>query len=293
MKVLVTGATGFIGRYLVSFLKKNKIDHVCLNRKNRNDHKSTHQADIVQTENFSNLMEQIKPTHLIHLAWCTEPGQFWNSTENLRWFTASKKLIEAFCKAGGKHVLLTGTCAEYDWRYGYCREDLTPVNPHSLYGDIKDATRKECSRICSHYKINLAWLRIFYPYGYGEKQARLIPSLFAVFQKEAEPFGVNLHYYRDFLHVKDVIAAITICSQKKVGGIYNVGSNEPTLLETLVRTIAELSDRNPSSILKLNPRINDEPTILVANNNKLKSLGWNKRITINEGLKNYLELLNS
>ena len=49
MKILVTGATGFIGRYLVSFLKVNKIDHVCLNRKNINDHKNAYQADIIQT----------------------------------------------------------------------------------------------------------------------------------------------------------------------------------------------------------------------------------------------------
>lgn len=293
MKVLVTGATGFIGRYLVSFLKINKIDHVCLNRKYRNDHKNAYQADIIQTEDFSNLMEQIKPTHIIHLAWCTEHGHFWDSTENLDWFTASKKLIEAFCKAGGKHVLITGTCAEYDWRYGNCREDLTPINPHSLYGKIKDSTRKECSRICTHYKINLAWLRIFNPYGYGEKQTRLIPSLFKVFQKDAEPFGVNLNFSRDFLHVKDVISAIAICAQKEVDGIYNVGSNEPILLETLVRKIAAVCGRDPSTILKLSPKINDEPTILTADNNKLKSIGWNKTITIKEGLKSYKELIHA
>ena len=82
------------------------------------------------------------PTHLLHLAWYAEHGPFWTSTENLRWAAATIALVQAFAERGGRRAVLAGTCAEYRWgEPGPCVEGVTPLEPATLYGTAKHATR--------------------------------------------------------------------------------------------------------------------------------------------------------
>lgn len=92
-----------------------------------------------------------------HLAWYAEHGKYWDSPLNLRWTEATVRLVEAFCMAGGQQVVISGTCAEYDWTHGYCREDCTPIDPATLYGIAKDATRRLVMAICGQYQVPCAW----------------------------------------------------------------------------------------------------------------------------------------
>ena len=143
-----------------------------------------------------------RPTHLLHLAWETEHGKYWNSPKNLRWVEATIRLVEAFCSYGGEKLIMAGTCAEYDWKIGYFREN-SPLKSSSLYSSSKEATRRFVSTISKHYQIPYCWARIFLPYGHGEAKARLIPSLFDVFRGTRDPFSINTNCFRDFLHAND------------------------------------------------------------------------------------------
>ena len=184
------------------------------------------------------------------------------------------RLIEAFCKAGGQKVVVSGTCAEYDWAHGYCSEDLTPLNPDTLYGIAKDATRRLIMAVCSEHQVDCAWGRIFLPYGQGEDNRRLLPSLIAVFQGERAPFGVNAEAYRDFLHVKDVIAGFITLLQADAVGVYNICSGQPVQLAEIVRQIARVYKADPKVVLDLSTARPGDPEFLVGNNQKLKALGW-------------------
>src|SRR3989338_2686325 len=112
-KVLVTGAYGFIGRHSLSFLKKAGYEIHTVSRIDRPSVAgiSCHQANFRLPGVIDELMNQIKPSHLLHFAWYTEPGHYWTSTENISWVKTSLALLESFVKHGGQRVVMAGTCA--------------------------------------------------------------------------------------------------------------------------------------------------------------------------------------
>lgn len=276
MRVLLTGASGFIGRYVLGCLQSHGINTVVAGRSlpenvSRADFV---QVDLLDQSDFGKLVAESRATHLLHLAWYAEHGKYWTSPLNLRWTEATVRLVEAFCEAGGQKVVVAGTCAEYDWSYGYCREDITPTNPATLYGIAKDATRRLTMAICAEHKIPAVWGRIFLPYGQGEDSRRLIPSLIEVFRGKRAPFGVNATAYRDFLHAADLAQAFVTVLQGEAFGIYNLCSGQPVQIGDVVRCIAHSHSADSRAVLELSTERPDESGLLVGDNQKLMSLGW-------------------
>lgn len=285
MKVLLTGASGFLGHYVLGALQRNGIEAVAVGRSRPKLSVPFVKADLLSTTDFYPLLHQTQATHLLHLAWYAEHGKYWTSPLNLRWAEATTRLVEAFCVTGGQQVVVAGTCAEYDWAHGYCREDSTPLNPATLYGSVKDATRRLVMAVCEQYQIPCAWGRIFLPYGQGESASRLIPSLIDVFRCKREPFGVNAKMYRDFLHTSDVAEGFIRLLTSTARGAYNICSGEPIRLADVVTTLASLLDADPEPLLALTIERPGEPTLLVGENLKLKALGWRPGFTLSHGLQ--------
>lgn len=275
MRVLLTGASGFLGRYVLSQLVHREIDVVVVGRSCpagfRGDFK---QADLLQIADYADLIRWTRPTHLMHLAWYAEHGEYWTSPLNLRWAEASVRLVEAFCAAGGEKVVAAGSCAEYDWSCGYCREDTTPLKPVSMYGTAKDACRRLLAAVCGIQQVPFAWGRIFLSYGQGEDNRRLIPSLVEVFQGKRLPFGVNASAYRDFLHADDVASGFIRLLLSDAEGSYNISSGRPTQIIEVVHAIATAFNGDERIVLDLSSARPGEPEVLFGDNGKLKALGW-------------------
>ena len=98
MKILLTGATGFIGKHVAERLITKGIDFVTVGRNSPNINKEHINADLLLTNNFDQILETAQATHLIHLAWYAEHGKYWTSPLNDKWAEATLKLVEAFCK---------------------------------------------------------------------------------------------------------------------------------------------------------------------------------------------------
>ena len=286
MKVMLTGATGFVGRYVARELERQGIQYVSLQRGMASDDRAI-QIDLLGTYELDALFQKIKPTHLIHVAWYAEHGKYWDSELNLQWALATKRLVEAFCSSGGQHVVITGTCAEYDWAHGYCVEDVTPLKPKSLYGICKDTTRRIIELVIEKHEVSMSWARVFFPYGPGEASQRLIPSLFKAFKGEVSAFGVNASSYRDLLHVEDAARAVLACAQSKFVGAVNICSGIPVQISKVVDVVAKINNYNPEIILKLAPKTPEINHFLVGENKKLQSLGWKQEIMLDQGLMNY------
>ena len=141
--------------------------------------------------------------------------------------------------------------------------------------------------ICTEFGVTLAWGRIFIPYGADEPKTRLLPSLAEVFQNNKAAFGVNLESYRDFLHVTDVARAFVMMSFKQVGGSFNISSGEPVRIRDVVKLMAGIVVADPNEIFLLSSVRLDEPKYLIGSNDRLLNLGWSKRVSLIEGLKDF------
>ena len=162
------------------------------------------------------------------------PGQYWISSENLRWVQASLDLVRAFGEHGGQRAVLAGTCAEYNWDYGYCTESITPLAPRTLYGACKHGLHSIAAAYAAQINLSLAWGRIFFPYGSYEHPARLPPGYSRLLngQPAACTPGEQI---RDFLHVEDVAAAFVAILESDISGAIDVASGEPVAVKDLSR----------------------------------------------------------
>jgi nucleoside-diphosphate-sugar epimerase len=134
MKVLLTGGSGFIGMHVLAALQDEGVEVVVIGRSGLSGAVRQIEADLLTLtqDEINELLRKECVTHLLHLAWVAEHGKYWTSPLNLRWVDATVRLVEAFCTTGGQHIVIAGTCAEYDWSYGYCREESTPLSPTTL-----------------------------------------------------------------------------------------------------------------------------------------------------------------
>ena len=287
MKVLVTGTSGYLGKYVLASLKRHGIEVVAVGRQRPREveHSAFIPVDLLASQELGSVLAATGATHLLHLAWYTEYGKYWTSPLNLRWMEATIRLVEAFCHAGGRQVVVAGTCAEYDWSCGYCQEDSTPLNPTTLYGIAKDATRRLVMAVCAQQEVPCAWGRLFYPFGGGEAQQRLIPSLIGALQGQRAPFGVNALGYRDFLHASDAAEGFVALLRSGATGQYNISSGQPVQIGQLTRELAMLLAVDPKPILALTTERPGEPVLLVGENLKLKGLGWQPGYSLAKGLE--------
>ena len=164
-RVIVTGGTGFIGRHcLPALLASGHEVHAISSRTPSAavDGAHWHQADLFDAARTTALLGELRPDYLLHLAWYSKHGLFWQALENLDWLGASLSLLRAFIACGGQRIVCAGSCAEYDWTSGRCFEDSTPLRGQSLYGVSKHAFHLVADDAARRTGISLAWGRIFF-----------------------------------------------------------------------------------------------------------------------------------
>ena len=114
-RVLLTGASGFIGRHCVSSLQERgyEVHAVHYRHQSPGDPRVVwHNADLLDPAALSCLFSGVSPTHLLHLAWYAAPGDYITSSENLRWVDASMEMLRRFREEGGRRVVVAGSCFE-------------------------------------------------------------------------------------------------------------------------------------------------------------------------------------
>jgi nucleoside-diphosphate-sugar epimerase len=289
IRVLVTGASGFVGapctRRLVEqgaqvHAVSSSAGHVV------GTDAQWHCADLLVSGEAAALVERIRPTHLLHLAWETSHGRFWDSEQNLRWLAASLELVRAFAAAGGRRAVLVGTCAEYRWNGEPSSERTTPLEPRSLYGACKHALHVAAEAYARSAGVSLAWARLFFLFGPGEGAGRLVPSLVAPLLRGEPAACSSGDRVRDFLHVDDAAAALTAVLASEVAGPVNVASGVPTPISEVARIVGELTGHPELVVVGTRPAAADDPAFLVADVSRLtREVGWRPAHDLGSGLR--------
>jgi nucleoside-diphosphate-sugar epimerase len=286
-RVLVTGARGFAGRHCLPRLAALGYDVHALSSRAQpgGDAITWHRGDLLQPSCAAELSDAVRATHLLHLAWITEPGKYWSAADNARWLRGSLALLEEFARAGGRRAVIAGSCAEYDWRHGYCFEDTTPLLPATLYGRCKRALFEAAQPLASELGIEIAWARLFFLYGPGERPERVFPSVIRSLLSGVPANCTRGDQIRDFLYIDDAAAALVALVDHAAQGAFNVASGQPLALRDVLANIAEKLQRPDLLRLGALPACADEPALLVGDVHKLANqLGWTPSTSLDDGL---------
>jgi len=292
-RVLVTGASGFIGRHCLPILLARGFDVHAVDiiiPENNFCGVQWHDVNLLNKERALELIETIHPTHLLHFAWYAKAGEYWHSIENIRWLEASLHLLQAFQKTGGVRFVMAGTCAEYDWNFGYCSEFVTPLVPSSLYGHCKNAMQHLLKDFSRETHLSSAWGRIFFLYGPHENPNRLVSSVISnLIHNRVAPCSHG-NQIRDFLHVKDAASAFVSLLMSNVDGPVNIASGKPIALKEIVLTIADMLGKNHLVKLGALPQRENDPPVLFGNTRRLfNEVVWQPDYDINQGIRETID----
>ena len=290
--VLVTGASGFVGRSVLPLLvaRGHEVHAVARNAPSGGQEVEWHTVDLLERGEADALLERVQPETLLHLAWQTSPGEFWTSLDNLNWVATSLDLIQSFAAAGGRRVVVAGTCAEYDLSYGFCSEDRTPLRPSTIYGAAKHAFQIMLLRAAENLGIEVAWGRLFFLYGPGEPPGKFVASVVTSLLRGQVVPCTHGRQVRDYLHVADVASALVHLLDGEFTGPVNIASGTPVSLATIATTVGRLLGCQHLVELGALETTPDDPPLIVGDVQRLRDeVGWRPSLDLEEGLRQTIE----
>jgi nucleoside-diphosphate-sugar epimerase len=234
-RVLVTGASGFIGRALVPVLLDRgfEVHGVARAPQPATAGVTWYVADLLTEAGRAHTLSAAQPTHLAHLAWEARPGRYREDPVNRLWADASIDLLARAKAYGIERILGIGSCLEYGPQRELCEERASRCHPTTLYGQAKLSTAE------AYVAAGAAWGRVFFPFGPHEPEERLIPSLIKSLRAGRSFACSHGGQLRDFVYVDDLAQMIAALLDSDLTGAVNLASGEPRSLRSVVEHFAD------------------------------------------------------
>jgi nucleoside-diphosphate-sugar epimerase len=279
-KVLVTGATGFIGGHVINELLEKGHEVVATSALHEKAIAADwyHHVEYIPLD-FKELSTDVdyysffnKPDILIHLAWEGLPNykSAFHQEENL---PRHYLFLENLVQHGLSDITVTGTCFEYGMQEGCLSEDLASM-PSNYYSLAKDKLRLLLVELAKEIPFTLKWVRLFYMYGKGQSPNSLLSQLQSALERGDEVFNMSPgDQLRDYLEVTKVAEYLVgIAIQKSAAGIINCCSGEPIQVKQLVIEYLKLKNKHIKLNLGYYPYSDIEPKNFWGDITKLKTI---------------------
>ena len=295
MRVLLTGATGFIGSHVARELLRRGNQVTALVRK---------ESDLWRIQDESSSLSFIEgdlesgeipdlsassPEICLHAAWYCEAGDYRDSPRNSAWVSSSMKLLQNLSQVGCKRAVIAGSCFEYAPGPGLLAESAR-LEPLNTYAAAKHSLHLLAERFCGASGLSMAWARIFYLFGPTESEKRLVPHVARkLLAGESCPLTSGKQV-RDFLHVADVAGALCDIAESEVSGAVNIGSGIPVTVAEVATEIGRQIGKPELLDFGAQAPVERDPPFICADSSRLKrETRWQPQYDLRSGIADTIE----
>lgn len=294
MRVLITGASGFLGSQMARVLVREGCETFALLRPDSNPWRiqellpSLHivRSDLLDgDEAIHAVVEQVKPELCFHFAWYTQPGVYLKSEINLKHLAASLAFATELAKHGCRRLLGIGTISEYDLDQGYLSE-TSATRPNTLYAASKLALQIVLAQFSITSGMEVVWPRVSFLYGPAEDEQRLVPAILCALLRGQPTRLTPGEQVRDYLHTADAAEGMWAVANSALNGVVNIGSGVPvTVREMALRAGAIVGRPELVELGALPYRAGD--AMFACMNTRLvrETTGWKPHYDLDNGLR--------
>jgi UDP-glucose 4-epimerase len=298
MHCLVTGASGFLGSYVVRELLARKHEVVLLLRPgSRTDriNDCLHRVCILRgsMDNTSELEKYLsaKPIEgVVHLAWLGVAAEDRNRVEQITYNVLHTVALWKVLSASGCRCFLgLGSQAEYGLCSGRINEN-TRTAPVTAYGSAKLALGVLLQRLCTIEEMRFVWLRLFAAFGPGDDERNMVPTLIRTLLARNRPRLTAGEQIWDFLYVEDAAKAICMALECKAEGFFNLASGIPCLLRQFICDVRDYIDPTlPLGFGEIPYREGQVMRLLPDITHLSAVTGWSPQISLAHGISRTVE----
>lgn len=293
-RVVLTGATSYLGKYLISeLIKKNYFVYAVVkkNSEKKLDIKNANHSIIeCSLENMNNLSSLIAKDcfAFFHFAWNGTRGETRND-EILQKsnYEYSLNAVETAKKLKCRYFIGAGSQAEYGINFDYLDEN-TIANPNTAYGKYKLKFAVKCNALCKKYNINFLIPRFFSLYGPNDFEETIIQSTVKKMLANEPCLLTDCMQNWNFMHFSDAAQALIYLMENNFSGVYNFASPDTRKLKDFLENIRSLI--NSKSVLQFGAIPQSEKKVsLNPNIDKLIKTGFKHKISFEQGIKEIIK----
>jgi UDP-glucose 4-epimerase len=299
MRVLLTGATGFVGSHLLERLLRDGEHTAAIVLRNVRppwriahllDRVAVVAGDLARPAELVDSVRRFGPEVVLHVAWEQSVDRECSPIRQVDNVGTTTELVKLAHASGARHFIGLGSQAEY----GPCPhriDEAVPPRPITLYGTAKLCAGLLAERMCAELGLRFAWIRLFSAYGPRDAPTYLIPSLCRSLLRGERPTTTHGEQLWDYLYVEDAAEAIQrVALQSDAAGVFNLGSGRVVTIRSVVERLRDLIRPGAEIGFGEVPYRENQIMHLEANVDRLRQIsGWEPVTGLDAGLRRTVE----